>query len=78
MPAFYGMPDFSAIIFIVYMVFFLSLIKPSLYMFIALIIADMELIIKGPAISIKSLSIRLRENIITDVLSVYWLFLTLL
>ena len=30
-----------------------SFIKPSLYMFIALIIADMELIIKGPVISIN-------------------------
>ena len=30
-----------------------SFIKPSLYMFIALIIADMELIIKGPVISVN-------------------------
>lgn len=52
MPVFYGMPDFSAIILIV-MAWLSSFIKPSLYMFIALIIADMELIIKGPVISIN-------------------------
>ena len=43
---------FSAIILIV-MAWLSSFIKPSLYMFIALIIADMELIIKGPVISIN-------------------------
>lgn len=46
------MPDFSAIILIV-MAWLSSFIKPSLYMFIALVIADVELIIKGPVISIN-------------------------
>ena len=43
---------FSAIILIV-MACLSSFIKPSLYMFIALVIADMELIIKGPVISVN-------------------------
>lgn len=77
MPVFYGMPDFSAIILIV-MAWLSSFIKPSLYMFIALIIADMELIIKGPVISINHSVSDSEKNIITDALSVYWLFLTLL
>lgn len=52
MSVFYGMPDFSVIILIV-MAWLSSFIKPSLYMFIALVIADVELIIKGPVISVN-------------------------
>lgn len=55
-----------------------SFIKPSLYMFIVLIIADAELIIKGPIISVNHSVSDSEKNIITDALSVYWLFLTLL
>ena len=43
---------FSAIILIV-MAWLSSFIKPSLYMSIALVIADVELIIKGPVISVN-------------------------
>lgn len=73
MSVFYGMPDFSAII-LIGIAWLSSLIKPSLHMFTVLVIADIELIIKGPIISVNHSVSDFEKYIITNALLVFYQF----